>query len=84
MSTDLKTIEQDSRSREVFLTSFFGGADRGRCVQLTQIQPNEAHLAHFVQLTQGQSIDLVMTLIDWIKENPTACSVLAERLAEEK
>ena len=92
MSTELPTIEQDSRSEEVSLTSFFGGADRGRCVQLTQSREDEVILdgastpravraTGFVQLTQKQAIEAVAQLTMWLNENDTAASVLAHRMS---
>ena len=91
MSTELPTIERDSLSEEVSLTSFFGGVDRGRCVQLTQsredevilnagIAPRAVRATGFVQLTQLQAIELIGELIPWLSENETVAGVLAEKL----
>lgn len=86
MTTELKTTEQDSHSREVSLTSFFGGSDMGRSVQLTQLADGRGMQlrgdVNIVTLTQSQAIDTLITLMNWIDESPIAEGVLAERLIE--
>ncbi len=85
MSTELKTTEQDSKHKDVHLTSFFGGADAGRCVQLTQCANGDGFqlsgATNVICMTQQQAVDTIATLTEWLKENPVAASVLADKLA---
>jgi hypothetical protein len=55
MSTELK-----SHADRVALTRFFGGSDRGVCVQVTE---NVTH--NFVQLTRAQAAALAADLLDF-------------------
>ena len=55
MSTELK-----SHADRVALTRFFGGSDRGVCVQVTE------HVTHnHVQLTRAQAAALAADLLDF-------------------
>jgi hypothetical protein len=58
MSTELK-----SRVNGVALTRFFGGADRGTCVQVTV--DKGAGQFEFVQLTRAQAEALSADLLDF-------------------
>ena len=64
MSTELK-----SHAQEVSLTRFWGGKDRGSCVQVTQPTPkNEQRSFNFfnhVQLTRAQAAALAADLLDF-------------------
>jgi len=55
MSTELKSHAQD-----ITLTRFFGGSDRGACVQVT-----ERVTHNFVQLTRAQAAALAADLLDF-------------------
>ena len=55
MATDLK-----SHANRVSLTRFFGGSDRGVCVQVTEQTQNA-----FVQLTRAQAAALAADLLDF-------------------
>jgi hypothetical protein len=55
MSTELK-----SHADDVTLTRFFGGSDRGVCVQVT-----ERVTHNFVQLTRAQAAALAADLMDF-------------------
>ncbi len=64
MSTQLK-----SHAADVTLTRFFGGKDRGSCVQVTQPTPkNEQRSFNFfnhVQLTRAQAAALARDLLEF-------------------
>jgi hypothetical protein len=55
MSTKLK-----SHAADVSLTRFFGGSDRGTCVQVT-----ERVTHNYVQLTRAQAAALAADLLDF-------------------
>jgi hypothetical protein len=57
MSTELK-----SHAAEVTLTRFFGGSDRGVCVQVTA---GRGVGGDYVQLTRAQAAALAMDLMDF-------------------
>ena len=65
MSTELK-----SHADRVTLTRFFGGSDRGTCVQVTQPKVGYCTDAggdqfSFVQLTRAQAAALAADLLDF-------------------
>lgn len=62
MSTDLKTAIAENND-DVHVTSFFGGTERGRCIQLT----NGATGDH-IQLTKAQMVDLISTMCEWLAD----------------
>lgn len=55
MATDLK-----SHADDVMLTRFFGGSDRGVCVQVT-----DRVTRNYVQLTRAQAAALAADLLDF-------------------
>jgi hypothetical protein len=65
MSTDLK-----SHAKDVSLTRFWGGDNRGPCVQVTQPNPNYlidegGKRFNNVQLTRAQAAALAADLLDF-------------------
>lgn len=62
MATDLR-----SHARGVSLTRFFGGADRGVCVQVTteKREPKGTEFFDSVQLTREQAAALAADLMDF-------------------
>ena len=58
MATDLR-----SHADRVSLTRFFGGSDRGVCVQVT-VDNGSAHFEH-VALTRAQAAALAADLLDF-------------------
>ena len=67
MSTDLK-----SRTEDVSLTRFFGGAQRGPCVLVTmprtvKLDPTD-QLFTSLQLTRQQALTLARDLLDFASE----------------
>ena len=60
MSTHLK-----SKAENVTLNRFFGGKDRGPCVQVTVKNPGSGRAPDFVQLTREQAFDLAKDLLDF-------------------
>ena len=63
MSTELKT-----HAEGVTMTRFFGGSDRGTCVQLTQSKVgswSEGGPFSWVQLTRAQAAALAADLLDF-------------------
>ena len=68
MSTDLK-----SRTKDVSLTRFFGGADRLTCLSVTmprsvKLDPTD-RLFTSLQLTRGQALTLARDLLDFAHED---------------
>ena len=68
MSTDLK-----SRTKDVSLTRFFGGADRLTCVLVTmprsvKLDPTD-RLFTSLQLTRDQALTLARDLLDFAHED---------------
>ena len=68
MSTDLK-----SRTKDVSLTRFFGGADRLTCLSVTmprsvKLDPTD-RLFTSLQLTREQSLTLARDLLDFAHED---------------
>ena len=59
MSTELQTLESWV-NEDVAVTSFSGGSERGRCVQLTQ------GLHQSVQLTERQALEALQVLSAWL------------------
>jgi len=64
MSTELK-----SHADSVALTRFFGGADRGMCVQVTV--NSGAGQFEYVQLTRAQAAALSADLLDFAQGRET-------------
>jgi hypothetical protein len=63
MATELK-----SHTAEVTLTRFFGGSDRGTCVQVTA---GRGFGGDFVQLTRAQAAALAADLLDFAQGRET-------------
>jgi hypothetical protein len=63
MATELK-----SHAAEVTLTRFFGGSDRGTCVQVTA---GRGVGGDFVQLTRAQAAALAADLLDFAQGRET-------------
>ena len=59
MSTNITTLHDDN-NLPIDVDSFFGGAERGQSIQLTQDRGS-----HYIQLTRDQAIELAHRLIDW-------------------
>ena len=72
MSTELNEVPEQSTSPAISMTSFFGGIERGRCVQLTQSHRTpEGFAAHgipaqSVALTRDQAERLICELSIWL------------------
>lgn len=60
MATDLK-----SNARDVSLTRFYGGQDRGSCVQVTTTARSDGKWFDSVQLTRAQAAALAADLMDF-------------------
>lgn len=61
MSTELGSIG------DLSVTSFWGGTDRGPCLQITTpLQPGVGIVHGFSQLTREQVIDLSIMLAKWV------------------
>lgn len=60
MATDLK-----SNTVDVSLTRFFGGQDRGTCVQVTTTARSDGKWFDSVQLTRKQAAVLAQDLMDF-------------------
>jgi hypothetical protein len=68
MSTDLKT-----NMKHHIATEFYGGIERGRCIQITSRNQNG-----WIQLTRGEAMDLVDTLLEFVAD------VMEDKTKEEK
>ena len=62
MSTELQELTS-ATNKTVAMTSFHGGSERGRCVQLTQ------GLHNAVQLTEEQALQALAVLSNWLARN---------------
>jgi len=60
MSTELKPT--DSINGEVMLTRYFGGAERGACLQVT---PPGGSMTPYLSLTKEQALDLAVALVEF-------------------
>jgi hypothetical protein len=58
MSTDLKT-----NMKHHIATEFYGGIERGRCIQITSRNQNG-----WIQLTGSEAMDLVDTLLEFVAD----------------
>jgi len=69
MSTSFKKIEGSTErvDANIILTSFFGGVEKGRSLQITI---NAEHESGHVQLTKDQAIELRKGLDEWLSGNP--------------
>lgn len=68
MATDLK-----SHAEGVSLTRFFGGDDRGTCVQVTtdKREPKGTEFFDTIQLTRAQAAALAADLLDFAQGRET-------------
>ena len=90
MSTELETIEEHNTSPAVHATSFFGGRERGRCVQLTQSHRNSNDglaihgiPAQMLTLNEKQAWHLIAVLREWLDgEAPVTEERVRELIAE--
>jgi len=60
MSTDLKGTE--SINGQVMLTRYFGGTERGACLQVT---PPGGYSTPYLSLTKEQALDLAVALVEF-------------------
>ena len=69
MSWNAEDIKESRTSKKLGVTSFFGGENRGRCLQLTQWRDhdetgNGEQVMH-VSLNEAQMEELVQRFNDW-------------------
>lgn len=73
MSTELKpfkalnTLNPNAQDEQVSMTSFYGGKDRGRCVQLTCSNRREGGF-HYMQFTREQALEAAEALLQFANE----------------
>ena len=60
MSTQLKGTE--SINGQVMLNRYFGGNERGSCLQVT---PPGGYSTPYLSLTKGQALDLAVALVEF-------------------
>lgn len=60
MSTQLKGTE--SINGQVMLNRYFGGTERGACLQVT---PPGCSMTPYLSLTKGQALDLAVALVEF-------------------
>ena len=65
-----ETMFHELEQHEMHLTSFFGGKERGRCLQFTLTDGTFTHDSHrdHVQMTRSQVEELVVELTKWLAE----------------
>jgi hypothetical protein len=73
MSTERNDLlSTNGVNNSVSVTSFFGGTERQRCLQLTQCVsenvPTNGHF-QFVQLDRGQALALARDILRWANES---------------
>jgi len=66
MSTSRDTITSPA-SKDLLVTSFYGGADRGKCIQLTQ-RDDRVKDWLYVAVDKEQAIKLIADLATWLSE----------------
>lgn len=63
--------ELDSIMMHHHLTEFWGGVDRGTCLQVTCDAPrNEPYGEGYIQLTRGEATALYLALEEWLEDTP--------------
>lgn len=70
MSTEFEETKEHRGSNAVSMTSFFGGRERGRCLQLTQtgMGYGEGHNpCQMVQMTETQVRETMATMKEWLE-----------------
>lgn len=70
MSTE---ITPSALEGKLLVTSFWGGQERGVCVQLTPMEIT-AHGHTYTQLTATEALELCLTLMTWYATNSCASS----------
>lgn len=68
MGWDLKRIKASGNRAKLHVTSFFGGKDTGRCLQITQhvdLKGDGNTEVQFIHLTREQAMTLVKRIKDW-------------------
>lgn len=69
MSRDVGQTTEDGDRRAVTFTSFWGGTDNGRCLQMTQMHRRDGDMDRFnaVQMTEQQVREAVQMMMDWLE-----------------
>lgn len=68
MSRDIGTTN-NRNNNAVSFTSFFGGADHGRCVQLTQqVGSGKTFGFRVIQMTKDQVREAISVMQNWLDE----------------
>lgn len=67
MSTSRDTITSRTKSEDLMVTSFYGGKDRGKCIQLTQRNDRKKDWL-YVSVDKEQAIKLIADLAVWLSE----------------
>jgi len=67
MSTSRDTITSRTKSKDLLVTSFYGGKDRGKCIQLTQ-RDDRLKDWGYVAVDKEQAVKLIADLIVWLGE----------------
>ena len=69
MSTSRDTITSRTKSEDLLVTSFYGGKDRGKCIQLTQ-RNNRKEVQDwlYVSIDKEQAIKLIADMAVWLYE----------------
>lgn len=68
MSTELEPVVEVDGCPEVAMTQFFGGQDRGLCVQFTQFQRDGGN-HQFIQCNKEQAKNLALAILEWLDDD---------------
>lgn len=74
---EITTRDNEGNQRSIYLTSFYGGEKRGRCLQITVSTPFGAEYA---QLTNNDAVELCEIIDAWI--NPEYAEAEAAQLKQ--
>ena len=53
-------------SDKIIITSFYGGQERGKMIQITPIETKEMHIS-YCQLNKDEVFEIIKVLTDWMK-----------------
>ena len=59
-----KLVCKDDNDSRIYISSFFGGINRGRCIQLSIVNKKST----YVQLTEENVDELLGVLLEWKKD----------------
>jgi hypothetical protein len=72
MSKNLKQIAEDRGNDPLLPTAFFGGTERGSCIQISQRADGDRFFDS-VQVTKQQAGELITRLQEWLDGTAEEC-----------